>query len=111
MKGCWRVGLALLLADCHATGNWSKPGVEASAAAHEYEDCRAIAAEAVKPETGIDEDILATRQAEIGRSSIARIGAHNLREETGDRAAAIVTACMKAKGFAPGPASTDQPRR
>jgi hypothetical protein len=111
MKCCRYLGLALLLAGCHATGNWTKPGVEASAAAQEYEDCRTIAATAVKPQTGIDEDILATRQAEIGRSSIARIGAQNLREETGDRAAAIVTACMQAKGFAAGPAPPDQPRR
>ena len=103
MKG-WCVGLALLLGACHAAANWRKPGVEASTTAQEYEDCRAIAEGAVKPETGIDQDIIATRQAEIGRSSIARIGARNLRDETSDREAAIVASCMKSKGFAPGPA-------
>jgi hypothetical protein len=107
----WCVGLALLLAGCNPTGNWSKPGIAASATASEYEDCRAIAETAVKPEIGIDEDILATRHADIGRSSIARIGARNMREETRDRAASIIASCMKSKGFAAGPASADQPRR
>jgi hypothetical protein len=104
MRG-WCVGLALLLGACHAAGNWSKPGIAASATAREYEDCRATAVGAVKPETGIDEDIIATRQAEVGRSSIARIGARNLRDETRDREAAIIASCMKSKGFAPGPAA------
>lgn len=110
MKG-WCVGLALLLAACHAAGTWNRPGVEASATAQEYEDCRTIAETAVKPQTGIDQDIIATRQAEIGRSSIARVGARNLREETGDREAAIIASCMKSKGFAPGPATPGQPSR
>lgn len=99
MKG-WCIGLALVLGACTATGNWTKPGIEASATAREYEDCRAIAETVVKPETGIDQDILATRHADIGRSSIARIGAQNMREETGERAAAIIAACMQGKGFA-----------
>jgi len=110
MKG-WCVGLALLLGACHAAGNWNKPGVEASATAREYADCRAIAETAVEPETGIDQDIIATRQADIGRSSIARINARNVREETHDRAAAIIASCMRSKGFAPGAAPSDQPRR
>jgi hypothetical protein len=110
MKG-WSVGLALLLGACHAAGNWSKPGVETAATAREYEDCRTIAQTAVEPETGIDQDIIATRQADIGRSSIARIGARDVREETRDRAAAIVASCMKQKGFAPGAAPTGQAPR
>lgn len=111
MTGWW-IGLALLLGGCAATtGNWSKPGFEPTATAREYEDCRATALTAVKPETGIDQDILATRHADLERSSIARIGAQNLREETRDREASIIASCMQAKGFAPGPASPDQPRR
>ena len=110
MKGCW-VGLALLLVACHPTGNWSKPGVEASATAREYADCRALVESVVKPETNIDQDILATRQAEIGRSSIARVGARNLRDETGDREDSIIASCMKSKGFANGPPPAPQPRR
>lgn len=111
----WCLGLALLLGACGVTGNWTKPGFESAAATQEYEDCRATARAAVKPETGIDEDILATRQTEIGRSSIARIGAQNLRDETRDREAAIIASCMKSKGFTPGPAPSPalgaQPRR
>lgn len=110
MKG-WCVGLALLLLGCTTTADWNKPGIAATATAREYEDCRLAAEAAVKPETGIDQDILATRNADIGRSSIARIGARNMREETRDRAAAIIAACMQAKGFAAGPAPPAQPRR
>ena len=113
MRGA-AVGLALLpvlvLGACHAAGDWSKPSTEASATAREYEDCRGIAETAVKPETGIDQDILATRQAEIGRTSIARVGAKNLRDETRDREDAIIASCMKSKGFAPGGAAA-QPRK
>ncbi len=110
MKGWW-LGLALLLVACHPPGNWSKPGIEASATAREYADCRALAASVVKPETSIDQDILATRQAEIGRSSIARVGARNLRNETGDREESIIASCMKSKGFANGPAPASHPLR
>ncbi len=99
----WRIGLALLLGGCATTGNWSKPGAEAAATAREYEDCRAAAADAVKPETGIDQDILATRQADMQRSSSVRIATQKIQEETRQRELAIVAACMKAKGFAPGP--------
>ncbi|MGH7060391.1 MAG: hypothetical protein ACREFH_08405, partial [Stellaceae bacterium] len=70
MRG-WAIGLALLLAGCSSTGDWRKPGVELSVTAHEYEDCRSAARTVVAPEAGIDQDILATRHADIGRSSFA----------------------------------------
>ena len=111
MKG-WCATLALLLlAACHTAADWSKAGIDASATASEYEDCRSIAETAVGPETGIDEDINATRQADIGRSSFGRIGAQNVRDETRDRTASIIASCMKAKGFAPAPGPAGQPRR
>ena len=107
----WCLGLVLLLGACSTTPNWTKPGYESAAATREYEDCQAAARTAVTPETGIDEDILATRQADIGRSSIARLGAENVRNETRDRETAIIASCMKSKGFTPEPARSAQPRR
>ena len=99
----WPIGLPLLLllAGCAAKpGDWAKPGVDAAATAHEYQDCHTLAASAVKTDVGIDQDIIATRGSDWQRTSIARVDARNRREETSDRAAAIVASCMRAKGFA-----------
>ena len=98
----WPVGLALLLlAGCAAAaGDWAKPGFDAAATAHEYQDCHTLAASAVKTDVGIDQDIIATRGSDWQRAAIVRVDARNRREETGDRAAAIVASCMRAKGFA-----------
>lgn len=98
MTGRW-LGLALLLAGCTAAGGWAKPGADQAATASAYRDCRATATSAVKTDADIDEDILATRGADWQRSGIARIAPRTMREHTRDRAAAIVDACMQAKGF------------
>ncbi len=99
MRRHW-VGLALLLGGCTATGNWSKPGGDAADTASAYQDCRSVAATAVRKDVGIDQDILATRGSDLQRGAIARIDAGNRHQETGDREAAIVASCMRAKGFA-----------
>ena len=97
----WWPGLVLLLAGCAAAGGWSKAGADAAAAAHEYEDCRAVAESAVKTDADIDQDILATRQSDRQRSAGVRVGTQMMEEHTRDRAAAIVASCMKAKGYRP----------
>jgi hypothetical protein len=99
VRAYW-LGLALLLAGCAATGGWSKTGADSAASAAQYEDCRAAAATAVKPSADIDQDILATRGNDVQRAGGVRAEAQNMQEHTRDRAAAIVAACMKAKGFA-----------
>jgi len=90
----------LLLAGCAAAGSWTKAGTDAAAAAREYRDCRALAATAVKTDADIDQDILATRRNDWQRASRFRLQTETMREHTSDRAAAIVAACMRAKGFA-----------
>jgi hypothetical protein len=99
MKGCCTV-LVLLLAGCAAAGSWTKAGADEAATARDYRDCRALAATAVKTDADIDQDILATRQNDWQRASRLRLQSETMREHTGDRAAAIVAACMRAKGFA-----------
>ena len=94
------LALALLLASCAGTGNWIKAGADVAATASEYEDCRALAATAVKTDADIDQDILATRQNDWQRSGVGRAQTQTVREHTRDRAAAIVDSCMRAKGFA-----------
>jgi len=94
------LGLALLLAGCAATGGWSKTGADSAAAAGEYQDCRATAATAVETDAEIDQDILATRNNDVQRAAGVRVETQAMQEHTRDRAAAIIAACMKAKGFA-----------
>ena len=98
---CWPVGLALLLAGCAAAGDWAKPGFDAAATAHEYQDCHTLAASAVKTDVGIDQDIIATRGSDWQRGGVGQLQTQTMRGHTRDRGAAIVDACMRAKGFAP----------
>jgi hypothetical protein len=98
----WSIALSLLLGGCAAAaGGWSKPGADAATTAGDYQECRSLAASAVKTQAEIDQDILATRQSDWQRAGIARVDARNRQAETGDRAAAIIASCMRAKGFAP----------
>jgi hypothetical protein len=94
------VAPVLLLAGCARAGNWIKPGADAAATARDYQDCRAMAATAVKTDADIDQDILATRHDDRQRASVFRLQGEAMREHTTDRAAAIVDSCMQAKGFA-----------
>jgi hypothetical protein len=96
----WGLGLALLLAGCAASGGWSKTGADSAAAAREYQDCRATAESAVKTDADIDQDIRATRRGDWQRSAGVRAETQTMQEHTSGRAAAIVAACMHAKGFA-----------
>jgi len=91
----------LALAGCAAAGGWAKPGADAAAAAHEYQDCRELADSTVRPEFDIDQDILATRQNDWQRTHIGLVEADAMRQGTRGRAATIVQSCMQAKGFAP----------
>ena len=96
--------MALLLAGCATgAGDWRKAGAEQSAAERDYQECRDLAADAVKTQADIDQDIFATRQNDWQRAGIARAQSQAMREQTRDRAAAIVDSCMRAKGFAPAP--------
>ena len=98
----WLPALALLpaLAGCAAGGGWAKAGADASATDAAYAECRAQAAGAIEPEIGINEDILATRQNDWQRSHVGQVASETMREQTRDRAAALVDSCMRAKGFA-----------
>ena len=91
--------VALLAAGCAPSGNWTKAGADEAAAAREYEDCRAMATTAVRTDADIDQDILATRGGDWQRAGIVRQQARTMQEHTRDRRAAVVDACMRAKGF------------
>ena len=96
----WRtIAALLLLTGCAVAPEWVRPGADASATANEYRDCRALAADAVKPQVDIDQDILATRQNPWQHVYGGRVEGTAPQEETRRRAAALVASCMQAKGF------------
>ena len=97
------LAVALLLAGCAADGNWHRPGADQARSESDYQECRDLAADAVKTQADIDQDIFATRQNDWQRAGIARVQSRSMREQTRDRAAGIVESCMRAKGFAPTP--------
>jgi hypothetical protein len=91
--------MALLLVGCAAAADWTKPGADAAATADEYQDCRELAASAVRTDADIDQDILATRSDDLQRAGSFRVAGQTMQDHTRDRASAIVGACMRAKGF------------
>ena len=93
--------LALLLAGCGGADGWSKPGADAAASLRDHQECRSMAAAAVKTDADIDQDIAAARQDDRQRARVFRLQTETSREHTKDRAASIVDACMRAKGYAP----------
>jgi hypothetical protein len=97
------VCFGVLLAGCAGGANWTKAGLDEAATAREYQDCQDLAGTAVRTDADIDQDIQAARQSDLQRSSVVRVGSQNTRDQTHDRADAIVAACMKAKGFIPAP--------
>jgi hypothetical protein len=91
--------LGLLLAGCTGSGNWSKPGADPAEITREYQDCRELGDSAVDTQAKIDQDIQATRASDAQRTSIIRSDQKILRDQTNDRAEAIIASCMQAKGF------------
>lgn len=89
----------LFLAGCGGGDGWTRPGADAAAAGRELDDCRALTATATKTDADIDQDIAASRGADLQRLDIVRRENRQSREISGDRAAAILAACMQAKGF------------
>lgn len=93
------LGLAMM-AGCAGGGDWSKPGADAAETARAYRECAGIADAAVSSEVDIDEDIAATRAADLQRDAIVQTRAQAMQDATRRRDASIVAACMQQKGFA-----------
>ena len=87
------------LAGCGGGADWARPGADAATVASEYQDCRAVAGTAVNTDANIDQDILATRGDDWRRGGVGQLQTRTMREHTRDRSAAIIDACMRAKGF------------
>jgi hypothetical protein len=83
-------------------GDWGRAGADGATVASEYQECRAVADTAVKTEANIDQDIIATRGDDWRRAGVGRLQVRTMRDHNRDRGAAIIDACMRAKGFARG---------
>ncbi|HEX3538719.1 MAG TPA: hypothetical protein VHU15_18330 [Stellaceae bacterium] len=94
----------LLLAACNSGGGaWTKAGADQAAAGQAYDECKELADTAVQTEANVNQDIMASRGGDWGRSGIGHIETQSMRERTGNRTGRIVDSCMKAKGFAAAP--------
>ena len=97
------LGAMAALIGCGGRADWARAGADEATVAGEYQDCRAMADNAVKTESDIDQDILATRGDDWRRAGVGRLQTRTMREHTRDRGAAIIDACMRAKGFVRAP--------
>jgi hypothetical protein len=88
------------LIGCGSRADWARAGADEATVAGEYQDCRAMADNAVRTEANIDQDIIATRNEDWRRAGVGRLQVRTMREQTRDRGAAIIDACMRSKGFA-----------
>lgn len=96
------LALVLLLAGCTSgAADWTKASADNAAVAAAYADCKDLADTAVQTEADINQDILATRGGDWGRSGIGRVETQATSEHTGRRTGNVVETCMRAKGFSP----------
>ncbi len=91
----------LLLTACAAPTGWTKPGADAAATESQYQACLAEARDAVKPEIGVNEDILATRSHDWQRAATLPLQESAMRGQTRARLQYILAQCMRRKGFKP----------
>ena len=94
----------LLLAGCGgvAGGGWTRPGADQAATASAYRDCQALTGTATKTDSDIDQDIAATRSSDLQHASVVRQQSQDIRDDNAERADAILSSCMQAKGFTRG---------
>jgi hypothetical protein len=96
------LAVAVCLAGCAGTPQWTKQGVGPQAAAADYADCRGQAQEATRRDANIDADIMASRGRDWAQtqtlSTRQALYANQNRSQSDD----LVKSCMIAKGYAPG---------
>ncbi len=92
----------LLLTACTAFAparGWTKPGADATAAAHQADACRAQANAGLANERGINQDINATLGGNWQRARTANVVDQSLRHQATGYAEGVFDSCMRAKGF------------
>jgi hypothetical protein len=84
----------------HSSANdWIKPGAQPGEGASAYSDCSSIARQATQKDADIDQDIAATRGADLQHSQIVQMRTSQQRGVTTQDADSILASCMQQKGF------------
>lgn len=102
MRSWFHLAFLLTLAACTSTGGWHKPGVPPEQAARDYAECRHKAELALRRDSNIDTDILATRGQEWARLGTLQSKRDEYDDSNSARSGDIVERCMIAKGYAAG---------
>ena len=95
------LALAAALAACSSKPQWVRPGADPDTVSDDLDDCRALAKEATRQDTAIDQDILASRGADWQRSNILQAKKSTFAVQNEGHARDIIASCMSAKGYAP----------
>jgi len=82
-----------------SASDWIKPGAQPGETISAYRDCRSIAQQATQKDADIDQDIAATRGADLQHSQIVQMRASQERGATTGSADSIIGSCMQQKGF------------
>jgi hypothetical protein len=96
------LAVALGLAACAGTPQWSKQGVTPNAAAADYADCRSQAQALTKRDSDIDADILASRGRDWAQTNTISTREALFPSDRGTQSSDYVQSCMIGKGYAPG---------
>ena len=80
--------------------DWIKPGAEPGETTNAYRDCLDLAQQATRKDADIDQDIAATRGADLQHSQIVQTRSAQMSGTTRQSADSIVGSCMQQKGFA-----------
>lgn len=108
-----KVGIAfaalLFLAGCdylHLGGNegttansWIKVNAQPGETASAYRDCQETASLATRKDADIDQDIAATRGADLQRSMVVQARTAQMADKTRRSSDSIIASCMRQKGF------------
>ena len=82
-----------------SANDWIKPGSEPGETASAYSDCSSVAQQATQKDADIDQDIAATRGADLQHAQIVQMRTSQERGTTTQDADSILASCMEQKGF------------
>ena len=84
-----------------AASAWTRPGADAATVDGAFADCLAMSNTATQKDFDIDQDITASRGSDMQHSAFAGAALRDAQNSNRDRAQAILSSCMEAKGFSP----------
>jgi len=102
MRSWLHVAWPVALAACAGAAGWSKPGVPPAQVARDYAECRHAAELALRRDSNIDTDILATRGQDWARLGVLQSKREDYADSNSARSGDIVERCMIGKGYTAG---------